>query len=171
MQLRRFAAAPVLALALLAAGCSSMRVSSDWDRTVDFNRYKTYAWAPTKKTESYKGQYDLLDKRIRTIIDEEMEYKGFARGDRGSADLMVVYRLHTQQRMQVYRDYYYGWGPSGVRAYQHTEGSLQIMLVDRKKDQVVWEGVGTDVVRRGGDPDAEVQRAVIKIMDSFPPQY
>jgi hypothetical protein len=171
MQLRRFAAAPALVLALLATGCSSMRVSSDWDRTVDFGRYRTYAWAPTRTSEQYRGQYDLLDKRIRRTIDEEMEYKGFQRADRGNADLIVVYRLHTQQRTEVYSSYSYGWGPPGVRAYQYTEGSLQIMIVDAKEDEVVWEGVGTDAMGGGGDPDSKAQRAVIKIMDSFPPTY
>ena len=170
MELRRFAAVPVLALALLAAGCSSMRVSSDWDRTVDFNRYRTYAWAPTKNTEEYAGQYDLLDKRIRSTIDEEMEYKGFQRGERGKSDLLVVYRLYRQQRLQVYNSYSYGWGPS-AHAYQYTEGTLQIMIVDAKEDEVVWEGVGTDAMSSGGDPDSKAQRAVIKIMDTFPPTY
>jgi hypothetical protein len=160
-----------LVLVLLLAGCSSFRVSSDWDRTVDFGRYRTYAWAPTSKEgQKYAGQYDLLDKRIRRAIDDEMEYKGLERAaSRGSADLLVVYRLNTRNRTQIYRDYYY-WG-GGYSAYQYTEGSLAIQIVDAKQESVVWEGIGTDVVGRGGDPDEKMQEAVIRIMDSFPPEY
>ena len=35
---------PLLAIMLIVSSCSTVRVASDYDQTVNFNEYKTYAF-------------------------------------------------------------------------------------------------------------------------------
>ncbi|WP_372974061.1 DUF4136 domain-containing protein, partial [Muriicola sp.] len=59
-----------LALLVLASSCVSVRVVTDYDRNVDFNSYKTYAFY---KTGIDKAQISDLDKkRILRAIETEM---------------------------------------------------------------------------------------------------
>ena len=72
----------------LLAGCSSIRVRSDWDPEADFTTLRTWAWAP----EPHKKQgHPLLDddtifaERVRRSVTRELEAKGypFVRDERG----------------------------------------------------------------------------------------
>ena len=64
--------APVLLFGLLFLGCSGIKVTADYDGTVDFTQFKTYeyyGWAE----ESDKILNDLDRQRIEKAFGEEFE--------------------------------------------------------------------------------------------------
>ncbi|MEZ5066829.1 MAG: DUF4136 domain-containing protein [bacterium] len=160
----------LLAVGWLAAGCAGPQVTTDWDRAADFRAYRTFAWAPSRATGDVPGEYDILDKRIRRAVDAELQARGMtsARSEK-SADVLLVYRLHTRDRIDVYRHYGWRFGPRTV-ATREKEGTLVLQVVDAHQQAVVWEGRGTDVLRPSDHPDEQVGKVVAKILEGFPPQ-
>ena len=74
-----------LALIFFIASCSSIRVTTDYDTTADFSKYKTFAFY--KKGIDKAEISDLDKRRILKAIESEMLAKGFTKSD--EPDLLV----------------------------------------------------------------------------------
>ena len=63
----------ILGLCLLLGSGSALaqKVNTDYDRSVDFTHYKTYAWLESKNPAP-----ELAHKRIIAAIDEQLAAKG-----------------------------------------------------------------------------------------------
>lgn len=152
-----------------SAGCSQIQVNTDWDHAVDFTKYRTFQWAPTKTSaDAHRSQGSLLDARIQRAVADELQSRGLKRADGKGADLLLVYRTKSRNRVDVY-GYRRRWG-SAWEAHRYREGTLLIMMIDRATDQVVWEGIGVGVVGSTSGSDESVREAVAKILEDFPPQ-
>jgi len=64
---------PVI-LMMIIAGCTGIRVSSDFDRKADFSKYKTFNFS---KEVDKVTLNDLNRRRLKDAITKEMEAKGF----------------------------------------------------------------------------------------------
>lgn len=63
---------PILALLLLAVGCSVYSVvSSDKDKTTDFTKYKTYAWLPDKDNSDNTLNNQIMRNNIKNYFTHE----------------------------------------------------------------------------------------------------
>lgn len=162
----------LLALVLVGSGCSSVSVTSDWDRDISFARYHTYRWAPTQQSADRSPSTDrsLLDKRIRSTVDRELAARGMRLEPGSQADLLFVYEATTRRRVELYRRYYRpGW--STARTYR--EGTLLLIAVDPRlgdDGQVVWQGAAEGIVANPDDPQSKITEAVSKLLEGFPPQ-
>ncbi len=169
---------PVLLLFALAS-CSSVRVYSDYDKNVDFNQYKTYAY---QKSGIDKVEISDLDKkRILRAIDEQMAAKGFAKSE--SPDLLI--NIFTKEREQVdvnqfHAGWGYGWGwgwnpwmwgGTNTSVSRYTEGTLFIDLIDNRKKELIWQGEGVGVLTKNVDKkDERINEFVAKILAQYPPK-
>jgi hypothetical protein len=157
-----------LLLVPLLSGCSTIQVSTDWDRAADFSRYHTFRWAPTRSgdDDAAAAAGSLLDTHVRQAVAAELVAKGFQPQESGTPDLLLVYRLQTRDRIDMYRHSRY-WGPSSV--YQDREGTLTLKIVDPALDRVIWEGIAEGVGARHEESAAEIGRAVSRLLAGFPP--
>lgn len=165
-------------------GCSSVRVSQDYDEAVDFTKYRTFRWADAQQPRTGDIQVDnqLLDRRIRHAIEQDLISKGFSKKSGGSTDLLIAYRLNVKTRIEadtvrtgVGFGGYHGWGGVGfdTRIREYEEGTLVIDIGDAKKDNLIWRGTGSRRVTRQPDPQETtrvVNQTVTEIMKQFPPQ-
>src|SRR5690554_1883510 len=87
---------PFLAL-MLFASCSSVSVVTDYDRSVNFTEFKTYAYLKSGLDDMEIS--DLDKKRIMQAIDFEMASKGFMKGE--NPDLLLNLFTDTQQDVYV----------------------------------------------------------------------
>jgi hypothetical protein len=149
------------ALLALLAGCSSISVDIDYDRAVDFTKLETYDWLPVEKRGPYAG--DLVDKRIRAAVEEELAARGLEKRS-GGPDLLVAYHTFLKDKVEVW-----DWGPTyhgrhryrGSRTEVHTftEGSLVLDLLDAGKE-VVWRRRRQRLLAGGGeDPGGRAEAA------------
>ena len=165
-----------LLLFFLMASCASVRVNSDYDKTVDFSQYKTYAFY---KTGIDKVEISDLDKkRILRSIDEEMAKKGFTKSE--TPDLLVNINTKVQQNITVdnfYNGWGYGWGygwnpywgPSTMVSTS-TDGRLIIDFIDAKKKELVWQGEGDGAITNDTNKkDQLIHDFVEKIISQYPP--
>ncbi|WP_299214249.1 DUF4136 domain-containing protein [uncultured Dokdonia sp.] len=171
---------PLLAIMLLISSCSTVRVTSDYDQSVNFNEYKTYAFY---KPGIDKAEISDLDKRrVLKAIEKEMETKGFVKSE--NPEVLISIFAKANKRVDVYQNNFgfggWGWGgfgPWGGGAFygnnisERTEGILYIDLLDVDKKQLVWQGKGTatlienDINKR----EARIQEIVKEIMQVYPP--
>jgi hypothetical protein len=166
MKLRLVRLTPVL-FALLGAGCSSVRVATDWDRQYDFAGLHTYSWARTKDDDADAARAPFLDRRIRQAVDAELAARGYESRESGG-DFLVVYHVKVRDRVNVY-----SYGPRWRRWHDvdtYKEGTLVLGIVDRARDEIVWNGWGEGIVSEAGPSEEAVREAVAKILKEFPPK-
>lgn len=166
---------PLLAVLLVVTSCTSVRVATDYDKNVNFNNYKTFAFF---KTGIDKAEISDLDKRrILRAIEAELLAKGFTKSE--NPDLLVSIFTKSREKINVYNDYGpygYGWGwyPWYWNNYntvtRSTEGILYIDLIDANKKELVWQGMGTGYLTQHMDKKEErIKEFVAEIMKHYPP--
>ncbi|SMO54459.1 DUF4136 domain-containing protein [Solitalea koreensis] len=172
---------PILFITIIVTACSTpMKVNSDFDKSIDFSKYKTYAFY--QLTDTSRAISELNRKRILEAIKSEMNKKGFT--ESSNPDLMVNALAILKDMKSVtantnymgyggyYRPYGGGMGMSTTTydVNNYKDGSLIIDIVDIQKKQLIWQGVGNKEIDGPiQDPDKTIPEAISKIMASFPP--
>lgn len=163
--------AALLLLLLASVGCSSTQIVTDYDKTVDFSRYKTYAWI--KGTEALNP---LVEDRIRNAIEGQLAAKGLTKTT-SSADLAVATHASTSTEKQIDVNsfgYGYGWGGWGgggstsVNVYDIHIGTLLVDLVDVSSNKLVWRGIANATVDKTVSQEL-VNDAAAKMFAKYPP--
>ncbi len=174
--------------AVLFTSCRSVDVVADYDRQVNFDSYKSYAFY---KTGIDQVQVSDLDKRrILKAIEYEMSQRGFQKSK--DPDILVSIFTDEKERVNVYQNYPWGWGWGGWGPYwggywggywgpgywgpavsSYTEGALYIDLIDAESKQLVWQGKGVGSLSRYKDVEKKERRIrefVYEIMRKYPPE-
>jgi hypothetical protein len=166
---------PLLLVGALAlAACSSISTTVDYDRSVDFTRYRTYSWREGNRVPNPRA-----DRRIKAAVDRALESRGLTRVEDGG-DLRAVY--HGRTRREIVVDSYnpawgygwrWGWGRGGFTTVRAIPiGTLIVDLVDRRENELVWRSTASSVIDRYAEPEErarDLDRAVEKMFKSFPP--
>ncbi len=181
MRFRTLAAA---AACLFLVGCSQYDIKYDYDVGANFSAYHTYAWIPQKIDEGGTSasvavqRNTLLDNRIRSAVDANMTAKGLTLNEQ-SPDLLVVYHTGMQNKVEVtdwgysYSGSYWGWAGRDIDAYNYTEGTLIVDLVNAANKQLTWRGSATGVVDPGRSPEevqATINDVVSQMFANYPPK-
>ena len=173
----------VAACALLAA-CSTVSVTTDYDRSAPFGKYASYALAPASHGQTLSpGSEAALRDSLRT----QLAARGIRETAPAKADLDVVRHVFLREKLSVqqYTDWgygYHGTWPYGFGRYgmwagaprtytdinQYTEGTLVLDFVDARTKKLVFRGIGKAVV---GGPESnarKIEEAVAKTVAEFP---
>jgi hypothetical protein len=169
------------ALALLPALAAAQKTTYDFDKTAPFATFKTYAMREGTLTKN-----QLIDKRLITAIETQMAAKGFTKNET-NPDVVVVPHIAFDEQKDIssyssgpmYGGYGYGWGggwgstTTDVRVREILVGTLAIDLIDAKKKEVAWRGLGTKEIDTNAKPekrDENINKAVEKIFKNYPPK-
>ena len=163
-----------LFVVLLIAGCG-MKVTTDFDKSVDFSRLRTYDWAPREEsaTSDPRAENSLLISRIRTAVERELSAMGYRKAATGDPDFLVGHLVTTQTRFPPsFKDA--GW-QSGLptEVDQYEEGTLILDLIDPNGMRLMWRGTATTPLDESAGPrqrEATINEAVQSILKRFPPQ-
>ena len=168
---------PVFLLFALAS-CSSVNVNSDYDKNASFDNYKTYAY---NKTGIDKVEVSDLDKkRILRSIDEVMTSKGFSKSE--TPDVLINFFTKEREQVDVTQfnaGWGYGWGfgwnpwiwGGNTSINRYIEGTLTIDVIDAKKKELIWQGIGEGVLTKNREKkDENIKEFVTKILEQYPPQ-
>lgn len=159
------------------SSCSTVRVTTDYDSKIDFTRYKTFAFY--KKGIDKAKISDLDKRRILRAIESEMLAKGFTKSN--TPDVLISVFAKSRKRVNVetrvgypnlfwYPTYYYG--RDRIRITKQTEGTLFIDVIDTKNKNLLWQGIGSGVLRAKTGPKKEekIQLFVKEILSKYPPE-
>lgn len=173
-----------LACLALAACATQPQVRVYSDDASELAGYQRYAYVENLGTD--RAEYTtLLTGYLQDAVDRELGARGYVRVDDPSrADFLVNFFVATRERTDVREglsvDMYYGYRrgwygvwtgyPVAREVRSYTEGTLNIDLVDRARNQLVWEGVAVGRVTRAAmdDPRSAVAEAVAAIFERYP---
>lgn len=163
---------PVI-LVIVMAGCTGIKVSTDYDRKVDFSKYKTFNFS---KEVDRVTLNDLNRRRLKDAITREMEAKGFQIA--ATPDVLVNTFIKGQAKYSAVANtnsyggmYYRGWGSSStyVDVNKSIEGTLFIDVIDVQEKKMVWEGVAEGLVNpRTESREEKINSVVAEIFKNFP---
>ncbi len=167
--------AAFLTAVLALAGCSGITTSVDYDRAVDFSRFKTYAWKDVHPVENA-----IVESRIKSAVDRALAAKGFRKVE-ADPDLWVVQHISLTKEKQL-TTYDSGWGygyrggwGGGMTTATVSEipiGELVLDVVDAKQNQMIWRGTATKTIDQNATPqerEKTTDEAVQKLLVGFPP--
>lgn len=168
-----------IVLAAALAGCSTYpTVRTDHDPSVDFSRYRTYAWKQEPAITN-----PLVKQRLIAAIDAQLAGKGWVRVE-GAADVALVGNVATREKQSIETfyggprwngwDWQNGWaGPGvhpGVRITTYTMGTFVLDMFDAKSMRAVWRGSAEGTVPETPQKVTKaVQNAVAGMFRDFPP--
>lgn len=169
-------------LLVFVASCSSIKVSSDFDKTAGFTSYKTYAFTP----EALALPLDDINRnRLLSAIEKELAAKGFTKSD--NPDVLIDLNIKTQMQQTATatntggyygRGYRYGYGggfsTTTINYDTYTDGTLFIDMIDATKKQLVWQGRGTKTIEEDASQkrrEENINYAVQQIFVKYPPKF
>jgi hypothetical protein len=165
----------VFAVMCLGTIVLAQQVSVDFDRSADFSKFRTFAWAKgTPVADAFNH------KRIVNAIEQQLTGKGLANVTMQTPpDLIVAYHASFDRDLQITGwgsgDYgpFYGAGRSmSARAQQVVVGTLVIDLSDAATSAMVWRGMAASDLNPAASAerrDKSVNKAVAKLFKNYPP--
>lgn len=180
----------VLVGMIFTISCSSVKVHSDFDGSVDFTKFKTLeymGWAE----ESDKILNQLQRDRIEKAFGKEFESRGYT-GVEENGDIVVSLFIVVDQKTSVtaYTNHYgmggygygagWGWGYGGMGMSASTttysesdylEGTLVLDVFDSKTKKLIWQSVGQKTIDEN-PKNSERNTAYVaeKMMKPYPVQ-
>lgn len=162
-------------LLIVLAGCSSVRVSTDYDSKVDFSKYKTFNFSKEVDRVSLN---DLNRRRLKDAITREMQTRGFQVSATPDVLVSAFVKGRTKYSAMATTNsfggpfmYYRGWGSSNtyVDVDKSIEGTLFIDLIDVSEKKMIWEGVAEGLVNpRTQTREETVNNVVGMIFKNYP---
>ena len=165
---------------VLLSSCNSIKVATDYDEKVDFNKYKTFAFY---KPEIDKAKISDLDKkRILRAIESELLLLGFKKSTNPDMLVGIFTKSREKVNVDVHQDnvgFGWRWNPywgrmdnNNVNVRNYTEGTLFIDFIDKEKKELIWQGIGTGALKLKNREKKElrIKEFVKEIISRFPPE-
>ena len=177
---------------LMLGACSTVKVTSDMDKTVDFTKFKTYeyfGWADN--SDRILTRFDK--ERIEGAFKDEFTKRGLEYVEKGG-DLVVLLHIIVEDKSRVsantthyggYGGGYYGYGPGwgwgpgmgmgmGMSTTYYDEidykvGTLVIDVYHAVDKKLIWESVGTKTVDDNPETrEKSLPKSIAAIMAPYP---
>ena len=157
-----------------------MRVSSDYDETVDFNAYTSFSWmAQPDQVRGNLTRLGQLQEKIESAVEQNLVSHGFSKASE-DPDFYVVYHAALEQQITGATIDTWGYGYrrpfrragvvyADVTVDSYQEGTLIIDIVDAEKNELVWRGTAEGAVNTPQQAVEKIDEAVAQILTTFPP--
>lgn len=151
----------LLAALLLSACTSGPDIHANYDQSVDFSSYQTFAFVDEPGTDR-AGYASLVTEHFKTASRREMEAMGYTYSE-DNPDLLVNFFTNIRNQQDVRSTpnanvgmsygYYgyrygmysawpmYGYGYDDVTTVNYQVGTANIDVIDTARNQMIWEGV------------------------------
>jgi hypothetical protein len=160
----------------VAVDCPAADVKTYPGRDIDFARYKTYQWLPTRVL----GKAGLVEDEptlgpiLRSAVGKQLLKVGLTETN-GPADLQVaVFGLREADAhleaviFSFVPDAEWGTAPiATVGRYTH-KGALVVNLIDTKTKKSAWAGISKKGIRPTGASPGDVEKAAANLFKKYP---
>lgn len=175
----------LFALCVLLAPCGQAQsVKIDFDRNFDFSKVHRYEWRTHpifEKHPELRDQYSTAIQLVMNATNQQLMKRGYQSvGDK--PDVFLTFFVTGRDVSKTYTDFvgpsagygWYGWYAPPVwtvtRTEQYLEGTLLMDMVNPKDTQLIWRASATDTIKDFRNRDKNVDSAVKKIFNKFPPK-
>lgn len=181
----------VLAPLIFAASCSSIKVKSDKDKTLDFSGYSTYEFLGWAEGSSEEINGSIRKSVQRAIADELTKRDLKYEKDNGQLVFSLFVAVDEKRTVTTYTNQYlgspydlnvgWGWGYGFIYGDASTyfgihysdddysEGTLVVDVFSKENKKLIWQGVATKKFEQNPkDPEGNLRRVAAAIMKDFP---
>ena len=178
----------LLAATIVVAGCASTpTVRSDYDKSADFGRYRTFGFID--QAGGPGDSKSLVMQTLEAAATREMAARGYTLATE-NPDLLINFNGKLEDRTDVqsvpgpmygptwgyggwYGAPYGGWGVAAstqVTTRHYQVGTLVMDIVDRERRQVVFQaGIERTITKEmQQNRDKALNQAVIKLFSAYP---
>jgi hypothetical protein len=156
--------------ALVFASLAVAGVKVQHDDSVDFGKFRTFAWK-----KGTPAAYPQVQQWVVDYVERELMAKGLQRADEGEADLVV--RTYAFGQTEVAAGYSYTFIPhwnAGVFRFDVNDvntGTLIVDLSDASTDIPVWRAIASKTVSRDvAKAQKKIDGITKKMFRSYPPR-
>ncbi|HEY2646501.1 MAG TPA: DUF4136 domain-containing protein [Candidatus Acidoferrales bacterium] len=176
--MRRLALCAPQALALVvlgllgAHGVRAQKVTMEFDQSIDFSKYKTFAIRDGQLNSKNPAlNSNLVRKQIEADIQNNLSAKGLTLVPSGPSDLNVRYTFGAARKTEVeaYPAGWYGMGTRYVRV-PYAEGTLVIDLRDPATRSLVWRAIAAEEKSDASKIEGKINDMVKKAIEKYPPK-
>ncbi|MEO1078589.1 MAG: DUF4136 domain-containing protein [Pseudomonadota bacterium] len=181
---RMFFVALGAGLALLAGCSSGPQIITNSAPGFDVSQYRSYAYMQPLSTDRGSTR-SLISQQLIESTDFQLEALGLTQSN-DNPDLLVNFFTSSKETIEsrptagptvAYGRGRYGtWGGYGIgygtttEVVQRTEGTLRIDIIDRERNELLWEGAATARITESmqQNRNAVINSAVNSIFAQFP---
>jgi hypothetical protein len=161
-------------LVLAVAAIALAAVTTDYDHSTDFSKYRTYAWIKVKVEDP------LWEDRVLRAVDAQLAAKGWTKvAASGDASVAAYGSTRTQRTLQTWYDgfgggwFWRGFGGGGLATTTVEEtpvGTLVVDIFDTPSKKLIWRGKASDTLTGKPDKDEKkLEKAASEMFKKFPP--
>ncbi len=187
----------IIFLLFLIYGCGIYRsVYSDYDRSINFTKYKTFAWLPDRDTSNTETNNQMIRTNTRNYFNYEFarrayqinvdspdvfldlivrsERKAFEYTNRWYTPNSGWYRCNPYYQEcppPYYYPYYYEYDYSNFHVTQRVEyweSSITLNIIDRVQNKLVWTGTAKGDLYDPAYIEDNLHPAVYRILKKYP---
>jgi hypothetical protein len=174
----------LLVIAAALASCSSVKVVTDIDKTVDFSQYKTFSFLGWQEN-SDRLLNDIDKKRLHEAFGNELAARGlsYVESD-GDMDITLFIVIDQKTTVTAYNNYYgggyggygrygggwgYGYGTTTYSENDYIEGTLVMDVFDGKSKDQIWQGIAKSTITENpAKRETSIPKKVNALMYKFP---
>ena len=158
-------------LIFFAASAFAQKVTIEFDQSVDFSKYKTFAIRDGQLNSRNPAlNSELVKKQINADIERDLTARGLDMVA-GPSDLNVRYRFGSARKVEI-EQYPAGWRGLGTQVVRvpYTEGTLVIDLRDASVHALVWRAIASEEKSDPTKIAAKLDSMVKKAFEKYPPK-
>lgn len=184
MKITRLICSVIVALlvALIATACSQTPINTEYDKSTDFSKLKTYAWGKNTINTEQTGKtvdrvVDDIGRTVTRIIPElvnsELAAKGFTLTEKEKPDFIVQYSAKSKVEKLVTREMYApgaSTAPSNIdQAGTMMIGTLTIYMLEPDTMKLLWRSQMDTIIKFDGKETNRITRVIRNMFSNFPP--
>jgi hypothetical protein len=181
------------ALTFLLFSCTgSINTFSEYSKSIDFQKYKTYAWIPSAENDINNQSIErMYGKMVTAVADEELKKKGMVM-DTEKPDAVIRFSMGIKNQMQYSQSPTlsvgvgvgyggYGYGMPGYYAgamvpvaggniteSRADEATLVFEIFETSTGYILWTGGARKTVDNNADTEKNMRLAMHSIFDRLP---
>jgi hypothetical protein len=172
-------------MTIMAACSSGPKIIANQNPATDFSAFTTFDYIQPLSTDR-SGSRSLLSTYMMSTTTAQLEARGIQREAR-NPDLLIDFIVSTREKIQTSSQPTssvsmhrgrgragtwsgYSMGMSTTQVTQSTEGTAAIDVIDRARNQLVWEAAATGRVtdKTRDNLESVVQSAIADMFKRFP---
>jgi hypothetical protein len=163
-------------LAIAGAVLLLASVNTDYDKSADFGKYRTYSWI------GVKAGNDIWVGRIQDAVNQSLTAKGWTMtpsgGDAGVSAFGATKEIQTLNTFYDGLGGGWGWrrgwgggiGQATTTVDETPVGTLVVDIFDGSTKKLIWRGKSSETLSSNADKnDKKMEKDVAEMFKKFPP--
>lgn len=171
----------LLVLGIASCSPSTKIIKSEIAEGVNLSQFKTFDFYTLEASgDTISARFAQRSAMLKSAIADELTQKGYRQAS-GNADLMVNIGISVTEDVQTRQTDFrtdaprytgqrrYSWKSQEVEVGRYRTGTVDIHLVDARKNMMVWQKVAEGIIADSDKKlEAQVKEGMKKVFADFP---